>query len=294
MEITHPFAFQTDSNEVEQLYNDKDNFLIEYSDSITTNDKLPYCAVYFSSNDIYYPNNAEALNQNIKIKNKFEWYGLRYKKASKHIFLRDIKKQWYLTGINSHLNSIEKVFEFLEIETKGYNVVTIGSSAGGYAAVLFGQKLKAEKIYTFNGQFMLHDLLETSNEETNPIIFREKNNPQISKFYSLNPFTHEAKHILYFYSRKSKWDLSQYKHIENKKIYAFSFNTAHHGIPFLKIAIPKVFELDENSFKQFISKDINPLYFSIKIVGVYKVFTFLLKIITDKMLRKFSKKNNLK
>ncbi len=287
MEITHPFVFQTDSNEVEQLYGSETNYLIEFSDSTTTNENLPYCAIYFSSNDIYYPNNAEALNQKIKIKNKFEWYGLRYKKASKHIFLRDIKKQWYLTGINSHLNSIEKMFEFIEIETKGYNVVTIGSSAGGYAAVLLGQKLRAEKIYSFNGQFMLHDLLETSNEETNPIIFREKNNPLISKFYSLNPFIHEAKSIFYFYSKKSKWDLSQYKHIENNNINAFTFNTAHHGIPFLKIAIPGVFDWDVNNLIQFRNKNISPLYFSIKLTSVYKVFKFLLKIVISKILGKF-------
>jgi predicted rRNA methylase YqxC with S4 and FtsJ domains len=31
-----------------------------------------------------------------------------------------------------------KLFSFLQAETKGYQVVTLGSSAGGFAAVLYG------------------------------------------------------------------------------------------------------------------------------------------------------------
>jgi hypothetical protein len=39
--------------------------------------------------------------------------------ASKHIFLRDVFKQWYLAGINPTVSSPEKLVEFLRQETVG-------------------------------------------------------------------------------------------------------------------------------------------------------------------------------
>ena len=61
-------------------------------------------------------------------------------------FVRDVYKQWYLKGVNAEIDSIEKLYEFLKAETEGYQIVTVGSSAGGYAAVLFGYLLNATKV----------------------------------------------------------------------------------------------------------------------------------------------------
>ena len=172
--LDSPFVFQTDSNLVQESLNNP-NYLIEYSEADSIfEDK--YCAVYFSSNNIYYPNTKYEFQKQILNKNRFEWYGARIQKASKHIFIRDNKKQWYLEGINNNFNSIEKLEAFLIKETKGYKTIMLGSSAGGYAAVLFGSLLKSEYILSFNGQFKLNDLLKSSNESIDPIIFREKNN----------------------------------------------------------------------------------------------------------------------
>ena len=71
------------------------------------------------------------------------------------------------------MNTIPLLLEWLKKETRGYEVYTVGSSAGGYAAVLFGYSLNAERIISFNGQFILYDLLSTSTPEINPILFQD-------------------------------------------------------------------------------------------------------------------------
>lgn len=149
------YVFQVDSDIVQQVYNEQNNFLIEYDNQGNKN----WCAIYFCSNDIYYPNTEEIFRKRIVEKNFFEWYHSRINMASKHIFVRDVFKQWYLMGINAKINTPEKLTEFLRKETEGYNIVTIGSSAGGYAAILHGSLLSAKYILAFNPQFEIKSLL---------------------------------------------------------------------------------------------------------------------------------------
>lgn len=79
MEIANQscFVFQTDSKIVQDVYRNQPNYLIEYNTQCTNKD---YCAVYFCSNDIYYPNTEEIFKKRIIEKNFFEWYGSRIKK----------------------------------------------------------------------------------------------------------------------------------------------------------------------------------------------------------------------
>ena len=85
------------------------NFLIEYNENIV---QKKICAIYFSSNDIYYPNDENTFRKKIVEKNFYEWYNTRIENAHKHIFIRDIHKQWYLSGINAEVNTPEKLLNF--------------------------------------------------------------------------------------------------------------------------------------------------------------------------------------
>ena len=49
-------TFQADSDMVWSVYQNNSNYKIEYDDKCADKD---YCAVYFCSNDIYFPNNEE-------------------------------------------------------------------------------------------------------------------------------------------------------------------------------------------------------------------------------------------
>lgn len=128
------FLFQIDSNIVRRAYTEKDNYLIQQD----PDGDPELCALYFSSNDIYYPNNEEQFIKRIVEQDFFEWYASRVPGCGKHIFIRDLFKQWYLGGINDTLNSPQKILEWLQKETAGYKIITVGSSSGGYAATLFG------------------------------------------------------------------------------------------------------------------------------------------------------------
>ena len=116
------------------------NYLIEET---INNQTLPVAVIYFSSSAIYYPNTIDAFKKAfIDSENKFEFYKSDLKiKADKNIYIRDIAKQFYITGINHTLPSMDAVLSFLKKETDGYELYTVGSSAGAYAATLSGSIL---------------------------------------------------------------------------------------------------------------------------------------------------------
>lgn len=272
------YVFQVDSDIVQQVYTKEDNFLIEYDNKGDKN----WCAIYFCSNDIYYPNTEEIFRKRIVEKNFFEWYHSRINKAYKHIFVRDIFKQWYLTGINAKIDTPEKLTEFLQKETKGYNIVTVGSSAGGYAAILNGSLLNAKYALAFNPQFEIKSLLDKSSEMINPLVFRKQKLK--SRYYDIRPYINEDIDIFYFYSNASKWDIEQNCFIKGCKsnIYELSFNTSHHGIPFLKIALPNVLNTEVEELKFWSTTRHSPLLFTIKRVGFYKTICGFFKQVYQK------------
>ena len=264
--------FQIDSEIVRSVYINQPNYKIEYNNSCKAN----ICAIYFSSNDIYYPNNEDIFQKRIVEKNFFEWYNTRIN-ARKHIFIRDIFKQWYLEGINAELDSPEKIFEWLKGETKGYEVVTVGSSAGGYSAVLYGSLLKAQKVIAFNAQFSLKAIADESGEKCNPLVYKYKNNDR-SKYFELKDKLSDSVNYFYFLSVGSEQDMLQSTKLFTPPIPPKSFNclrfkTAHHGIPFLKVALVKVLNMGEKDLKGFTKKKNYPIWFTIRMVGVRKTIT---------------------
>lgn len=257
------YVFQVDSDIVQQVYNEQNNFLIEYDNQGNKN----WCAIYFCSNDIYYPNTEEIFRKRIVEKNFFEWYHSRINMASKHIFVRDVFKQWYLMGINAKINTPEKLTEFLRKETEGYNIVTIGSSAGGYAAILHVSLLSAKYILAFNPQFEIKSLLKKTTEDINPIIFRFSDT--IGKYFDIIKYMNNTTDIFYFNSSKSKWDEEQCLYVGDKtNVYNIKFKSSHHGIPFLKVALPVVLNLSIEKLKRLSRVAHSPIWFTYQMVGL--------------------------
>lgn len=273
------FVFQTDSDIVRAAL-EKDNYLVVYNEKCLNK---AVCAIYFSSNDIYFPNSEEVFRSRILEKDFYEMYNTRVNHAYKHIFVRDIQKQWYIGGINSRIHSPELLFEFLKKESEGYSVMTIGSSAGGYAAVLFGSLLLAKRVYTFNGQFELDSLLLTSNRIIDPLLFRNAGSA-LSRYYDLRNFISNKIAIYYFSSLGSAWDNQQYKHIiDIPSMKPILFKTAHHGVPFVKSALPVVINLESEALEKLVGKKFNSLLFSIRMAGLIETLTSLYKQILNKL-----------
>lgn len=265
-------VFQTDSEIVNQVYQEQDNYLIEYDNK---GDK-EWCSIYFCSNDIYYPNTETVFRKRILERNYFEWYNIRIKKAYKHIFIRDIFKQWYLSGINKDINSPQKLIAFLKKETNNYNVITIGSSAGGYAAILYGSIIHAKYTLAFNPQFELNSLLKRTSETVNPLLFRIKDERKC--YFDITKYITPQTQIYYFYSNASNWDIEQNNHIKNiPNIHKIIFQTKHHGIPFLKVALPNVLNSTPTKLTMFSKTLHTPIIFTIQMVGIKKTLIGLYK-----------------
>lgn len=275
MEIGQNHVFQTDSEVIKNYLNTNDNFLIEYNHSV----QKDYCVVYFSSNDLYYPNSEISFKETIISKNRYEWYGNRINNAYKHVFLRDIQKQWYLGGINHTINTPQKLHDFLKKELEGFKSIFVGSSAGGYASVIFGQLLNAERILSFNGQFEIDSILLKSKEHKDPLIFRNQNNMSIKPFYDTLNFITNPTSIYYFHSTRSNWDREQSNHVLNVKINRISFRTNNHGLPFLRNNLVLILNLDSSSLNKYVGKTYHPFWFSISAIGFTETIKGLYSII---------------
>ena len=277
------FVFQTDSALVHAMY-EKENYTV----SVDPNAKdKGICVLYFSSHDIYYPNTDEVFRKKIVERDSYEWYGTRIENVYKHIFIRDIKKQWYLHGINSRINTPEKLLEFLKKECQSYRIITVGSSAGGYAAVLYGSLLGAEKVFCFNGQFNLNMVLSRSSTFIDPLLFQLQNS-EFRIYYDLKSFLNMTVPIHYFVSVDSNLDKEQFNYIKvAQQVKVIKFKTSHHGIPFPKACLPNVLSLSNEEIEQLIKYNHRPIIFSIRIIGLIPTFKGIWSQIVKKYFKKY-------
>jgi len=118
--------------------------------------------IYFSSNGIYFPNTEEVFLEKIGKQDRYEFLKSRCPDASLHVFVRDVHKQWYVRGVSREMPTFNSVIEFLDLRYKGRDLVTVGVSAGGVAAIVAGVKLSAIRAIAICPQ--LH-LLQTARKK---------------------------------------------------------------------------------------------------------------------------------
>lgn len=72
--------------------------------------------------------------------------------------------RYYLSSLKNNTNSFDETIELIKNMTidRGYKkIIGIGCSAGGYAAILYGNLLNFSKIIAFSPQTVLNDKKET-------------------------------------------------------------------------------------------------------------------------------------
>ncbi|HQF55829.1 MAG TPA: hypothetical protein PK208_12005 [Fibrobacteria bacterium] len=281
--MNRPEVFQVDHPLVRQAYRGDNHKIV-----LDPSRPKEICALYFSSNNIYFPNEESVFRNRIVEADAYEWYRTRVRAAHKHIFLRDIFKQWYLTGLNERVSSPESFLEFLRAQTEGYRIVALGSSAGGYAAVLYGSLLGAERILSFNGQMELDSLLESSVPEINPVLFDLKDT-ELRKYYDLRGFIRDPSAVYYFHSMHSQWDRDQATHVADLGLNAIGFRTGHHGIPFLKSSLDDVLQLEPARLRELAGSDHWPLLFSARTTGLRKTLPFLAGLAWTQLRKRFAR-----
>jgi hypothetical protein len=222
--------FQESSALVRAVYAENDNFLVE-DNPAASNDR---CLVYFSCNGLYYPDTDRAFKRTVIERNRFEWRKRhRVRDVRRRIFVRDVLKQFYVLGISRRLCTIPLMLEFLHEQTRGLRVTTVGASAGGYAAVLFGARLGAEAILSFSGQFSLEPILadREAHERLYPLVFRHADDPGKRAHYDLTGLVRSCTApILYFLPGRCEFDLQQYRQVERMSaVHAYMVDSDYHG-----------------------------------------------------------------
>lgn len=122
------------------------------------------------------------------------------------IFFRDFNQAWYQKGVDSELNHVDEIVQYLKkiIDSNTYeNVFFLGNSMGGYAAILFGSILNVDTVISFVPQTFINRF--------NRIINRDKRwTKEISKIYAFQN------------NRKAYFDLK--KHLKNNNSYKTQIN----------------------------------------------------------------------
>lgn len=245
------------SKVVEDYYRCSDNIKIEYCNS-----ESDIHLVCFSDNGVFYPWTEEQFKKIIIEKDRYQWVNITKedkirKKYKSIIYIRDIFQSWYIRGISNENNSPQKVADTIRKLTGGGKIVTIGSSAGGYYAVLIGVLLNAVRIFSFSGQFII------DNEyESNPMV--KSATDEQRAYYDLKSYVDKyTGHIFYFCPYNCVRDRIQLEHIAGTPaLYDFKCKSAMHGqtiIPqtmqyFLFIEDEKIVEIYEKYRKKIINE----------------------------------------
>lgn len=269
---------QFDIPEMQTVYNKTLNYQI-----LTLDPNNNQCLIYFSSNGLYFPNDAKVFKEVVIEQDRFEWKKNILKSAGKVIFLRDVTKQWYWNGINSTINSIEKLADFLRQETQGFEVTCIGSSAGGYASTLFGILLQAQRVFAFSPQFSLKFIVSEGHTTKNPTIAKLGVLSENMKYLELQNLLYENKTpIFHFFPGLSERDIKQADLVAGTtSVHSFKFESAAHGTTCYPINFLDLFSMSNENLialqSNFDGNLINPLDFSKKVSGILSTYSYLLK-----------------
>ena len=250
------------------------NYLIEISSP-----RQDLCVIYFSSNGIYFPSNEATFRERILSHNHFEWYKNRLSNADKHIFVRDVFEQWYLKGINKNIPNQDALLAFLKKESLGYKrVVTIGSSAGGYAAILFGCQLNAFKIFSFSPRISLTPLIEKASTNKNPILYALRGTEQLKNADLRQVVDMDSPNVICFFPIHSQFDIQQNALLNGFTLLrTIRINSKKHGVPIVKPVecLNVLLEYKEHQWIDICASEHSPHSFTFKVLGPIAYINFI-------------------
>jgi hypothetical protein len=257
------------------------------------------CFIFFSSNGIYFPNTEAEFHRSIILGDRYEWEKLSPPKSEyrKAIYVRDVRKTWYIDGISEQLNCIESVHSMLKEETRDFTeIVCVGNSAGGYAAVIFGVLLGADKIFSIAGFF---EIASQINDPTNLALQLASTDSGKSKWFDLSNLLSENNSAIYFlFAANSELDKSQAQIVDDvSSIRVFPFNDDVHGVCAHNFVYP-ILLLKSKDYLDGLSnrisrKNWDKIEFSVAVIGLRKTFFCLWGYFSKKIFKSLSKRLTL-
>lgn len=250
--------------------------------------------IYFSSNGLY-DVKQKCFEKKVIEENRFEWLKNKVPFADKHIFVRDIFLISYYFGINKQVNSIEKLRDFLREQTKGYRLITLGSSGGGYAAALFAALLGADYALSFSGQF---DVVEFNRACEMPVPYINPDDKESTPYLNLSEVLAQSRvPVFYFVGADNKFDQNDIRIAQTlSNVRVFLMDNDKHGMPLDKRCLRKLISLNierlEQLHQKFAGRKINWITFGWALKGIAYVPAIVLNYFktAEKKLRKFRKK----
>ena len=254
--------FESDE-ELLMKYYDKDNYYVE---DIEPTNKVCLCC--FSSHATYYPFTREAFISKIVEEDRYEFKNITKsdsirKRFGRIIYMRDLYREWYVNGINSRIDSIDKIILKLQELTQGYEIFMLGTSSGGYLATIAGIKLNAKVIYNFSGQYSLKQW------ENRKWLSMYAGVEEKCKYYDIVEMIKETSiPIVYCYPAKAKDDIKQVELVKGcNNVISFAFNYKNHGQTVFSCNYKYIFEYSIKSLREL----------SLKFQGkMFKATTFLI------------------
>jgi pimeloyl-ACP methyl ester carboxylesterase len=215
---------------LEEVYRTHPNYRVIYG---TSTSRRKRAVIFFSGNGLYYPNTPEEFQKTVIEADRFEWQNIAQScKADffKIIFVRDIKKTWYVEGISATHSTIESVHRLLAEERVGVDeLICVGNSAGGFAAMLFGTLLKAKVIYSISGFFVLDKAIYT--DSLNPMLIEALLKPDKFKWFDIRSLIEESDStIVHFYPIHSEEDIRQISYLKAcQQLVTVAIDSSIHG-----------------------------------------------------------------
>ena len=282
-----------DNREIATYYQALSNYKIEEFSG-------GYCWVFFTSHGLYFPTEYSEFEKQVVQNDKYEWINVSKdrdirKKAAKFIFVRDIYKNWCLEGINSTVNSIEKLAELIRNEAEGNEIITVGSSAGGYMAIALGCLLNAKYIYSFSPQISLVEY-----EKYHPIKYFSKYRSDMkNRWLSLDDMisNYRSGEIFYYYPTQCAEDVAQYnvlKRIKNDKVHVFAVRFSKHGTPIYGESVKRTLCIAPENLivlcKKYGNREITRIRYLIDTSGIVKAGLVVSGSLVKRIVKRLRKK----
>ena len=200
----------------------------------------------------------------------------------RNVFVRDVKKQWYLDGINSEINSIPKLVDFLKTLSEGMETVCVGNSAGGYAASLVGSLMDANRVLNFSGQFELNSFIESDADRgLNPVVLRHSHLSESREVFNIRKIIENSRvPQLYMYPEGCPLDRRQAEVVEGlKNVHVIRLDSSDHGDGCYHSNFQSLYGMSSKQIKTLAAecgeRPVSKLRFSMRVSGKVKTLDYL-------------------
>ncbi|UTW61846.1 hypothetical protein KFE98_17805 [bacterium SCSIO 12741] len=148
------------------------------------------------------------------------------------VFIRDFEHSWYLNGIPGVSNGPSETLFYLKKLISRFNpskTIFIGSTFGGYAAMLYGNMLKVDEVHAFSSQSFLNGWNRLTHLDGRWKNYIRRLNPNASDFLDLKKYFRENRSTntnFHMY-----WDCTN--HLDSVHASRMNFSNFYlHGYPF--------------------------------------------------------------